>query len=109
MTGRQPFVSVIMLTRDRPQFLSLALTCYARQTYAQRELIVVDDGGVHPADADAVAAAGGRLLRVGTAGLDGYEATRAFYERQGFTIAARIADFYWEGNDLVVYVKHFGN
>jgi glycosyltransferase involved in cell wall biosynthesis len=59
-----PLVSVIMTTRDRPGLLSIALECYRRQTYPHRELIVVDDGGAFPADADAVAAAGGHLIRV---------------------------------------------
>jgi ribosomal protein S18 acetylase RimI-like enzyme len=54
-----------------------------------------------------IRSAGGRLLRVETAGLDDYAATRAFYERTGFAVAARIADFYWEGNDLVVFTKYF--
>ncbi len=65
-TRQQPLVSVIMPTRDRPEFLKLALACYAQQTYARRELLVVDDGDIFPADADAVRAAGGRLLRVPT-------------------------------------------
>lgn len=54
-----------------------------------------------------IRASGGRLLRVETAGLDDYAATRAFYERTGFTVAARIEDFYWEGNDLVIFTKRF--
>lgn len=54
-----------------------------------------------------IRSSGGRLLRVETAGLDDYAATRGFYERTGFAVAARIADFYWEGNDLVVYAKYF--
>jgi glycosyltransferase involved in cell wall biosynthesis len=58
-----PLVSVILTTRDRPRLLSIALRCYQHQTYAQRELIVVDDGETFPADAEAVAAVGGRLLR----------------------------------------------
>ena len=57
-------VSVVMTTCDRPQMLRIALDCYAHQTYPNRELIVVDDGDRSPADARAIAAAGGRLLRV---------------------------------------------
>jgi len=60
----QPLVSVVLATRDRPRFLPLALAGYRQQTYANRELIVVDDGTRFPADETAVAAAGGRLLRV---------------------------------------------
>ncbi|HBY64182.1 MAG TPA: hypothetical protein DEH78_30540 [Solibacterales bacterium] len=57
-------VSVILTTRDRPRLLPVALECYRRQTYADRELIVVDDGDEHPvAEAD-VRAVGGRLIRM---------------------------------------------
>lgn len=59
-----PLVSVILTTRDRPRLLSIALACYAHQTYMERELIVVDDGACFPADHDAVAAVNGRLIRV---------------------------------------------
>ncbi len=62
----QPRVSVVLTTRDRPQFLPLALAGYQQQSFPapQRELIVVDDGDRFPADATAVAAVGGRLLCV---------------------------------------------
>src|SRR5581483_2994562 len=60
----RPFVSVLLTTRDRPRLLPVALACYRQQTYPNRELIVVDDGGRVPADRSAVEAVGGRLLRV---------------------------------------------
>ena len=59
-----PLVSVIIATRDRPRLLSVVLRCYQLQTYPNRELIVVDDGEIAPADRSAVEAAGGRLIRV---------------------------------------------
>ncbi len=59
----KPFVSVILTTRDRPNFLRFALTCYQQQTYEHRELIVVDDGDRFPVEPDLVEAAGGRLVR----------------------------------------------
>lgn len=59
-----PLVSVILTTRDRPRFLAVALACYCHQSYSRRELIVIDDGEEFPADAERVAAAGGRLVRV---------------------------------------------
>lgn len=59
-----PLVSVILTTRDRPSFLRMALACFRHQTYRQRELIVVDDGEIHPADPAAVAEEGGRLIRM---------------------------------------------
>jgi ribosomal protein S18 acetylase RimI-like enzyme len=49
---------------------------------------------------------GGRLIRVETAGLDAYQATRRFYERSGYAEVARIRDFYWTGNDLLIYAKY---
>ena len=58
-----PKVSVVMATRERPLLLALALELYRRQTYPNRELIVVDDGAVWPANAALVEAAGGRLMR----------------------------------------------
>ncbi|MFN8591225.1 MAG: glycosyltransferase [Thermomicrobiales bacterium] len=59
-----PLVSVVLTTRDRPRFLPLALAGYRQQIWPHRELIVVDDGDRFPADAAAVWAAGGRLVRV---------------------------------------------
>ncbi len=45
MPGSSPrFVSCIMATRDRREFIPEALRCFARQTYQDSELIVVDDG-----------------------------------------------------------------
>jgi hypothetical protein len=64
MGADMPLVSVILTTRDRPRLLGVALACYCHQTYPRRELIVVDDGAMFPADAAAVAAAGGHLIRV---------------------------------------------
>ena len=59
-----PLVSVVLTTRDRPRFLPLALEMFRRQTYAPRELVVVDDGERHPVSAEAVERAGGRLVRL---------------------------------------------
>jgi glycosyltransferase involved in cell wall biosynthesis len=79
-----PLISLILATRDRPDFFPVALACYRHQMYATRELIVVDSGDRFPVDPDAVAAAGGRLIRadpetplgdrlnVGIAAADGY-------------------------------------
>jgi len=46
-----------------------------------------------------------RLVVVETAGRATYAPTRAFYERRGYTAAARIPDFYAPGDDQVVYTK----
>src|SRR4051794_29626556 len=57
-------VSVVLTAHDRPRFLPLALTCYQQQSYPARELIVVDDSSYFGVSEQAVAAAGGRLLRL---------------------------------------------
>ena len=44
LTTAQPLISCIMPTHNRRSFISLALNCFSEQSYANRELIVVDDG-----------------------------------------------------------------
>ena len=39
-----PLVSCVMPTRDRPEFLSLAIEKFAAQDYPHKELVVLDDG-----------------------------------------------------------------
>ena len=46
-----------------------------------------------------------RLIVVETAGREEYAGTRGFYEKRGYRISARIADYYEPGDDLVTYVK----
>jgi ribosomal protein S18 acetylase RimI-like enzyme len=53
-----------------------------------------------------MARAGGRLVRVETAGLSAYAPTRRFYEQAGYLRAATIPSFYAPDNDLCVYVKY---
>ena len=48
---------------------------------------------------------GGRRVFVDTSGRPDYAPTRAFYERCGYHVAARIEDFYTEGDTKVVYGK----
>jgi glycosyltransferase involved in cell wall biosynthesis len=63
-TTTPSFVSAVLATHDRPEFLPIALACYGHQTHPDRELIVVDDGGTFPVSEEAVRAAGGRLIRL---------------------------------------------
>jgi glycosyltransferase involved in cell wall biosynthesis len=39
-----PFISCVMPTGRRPEFLAQAVRCFQRQRYPLRELIIVDDG-----------------------------------------------------------------
>ncbi len=49
----------------------------------------------------------GRLLIIETASKPEYAATRAFYERCGLELAARIRDFYACGDDKLVYCRRY--
>jgi ribosomal protein S18 acetylase RimI-like enzyme len=53
-----------------------------------------------------VRAAGGRLMVIETSGRGEYLSTRRFYLRCGYFEAARVADFYAEGDDKVMYTKY---
>jgi len=41
---RLPLVSCLMVTRNRPELARRALRCFQKQTYAQKELVVLDQG-----------------------------------------------------------------
>ena len=47
----------------------------------------------------------GRRVRLETSSRPEYDATRRFYDRAGFLVAATVADFYARGDDLVIYVR----
>jgi glycosyltransferase involved in cell wall biosynthesis len=61
---QSPLVSVVLTTRDRPHLLPIALACFEHQTYANRELIVVDDGTLHPVDPARIASMNARVITV---------------------------------------------
>jgi ribosomal protein S18 acetylase RimI-like enzyme len=52
-----------------------------------------------------VRAAGGSRVYIDTSSRARYASTRAFYEANGYRLAARLEDFYAPGDDKVVYVK----
>lgn len=52
-----------------------------------------------------VRARGGRLLLIETASQAAYAATIRFYERAGYTLASRIADYYKVGDDKLIFEK----
>jgi ribosomal protein S18 acetylase RimI-like enzyme len=51
---------------------------------------------------------GGRLLLIETSSHDTYGATIRFYERAGYALVARIADFYRVGDDKLVFARTLG-
>ena len=50
---------------------------------------------------------GGRMLLIETSSLAHYDLTRRFYLRQGYEQTAALRDFYADGDDMVVFRKHF--
>jgi GNAT superfamily N-acetyltransferase len=50
-------------------------------------------------------ATGGTRMYLDTSGRAQYAPTRAFYERKGYRVAARLEDFFAPGDDKVIYVK----
>jgi ribosomal protein S18 acetylase RimI-like enzyme len=56
---------------------------------------------------DSVREQRGRLLLIETSSLPYYELTRKFYLKHGYQETATIADFYAEGDSMVVYAKRF--
>lgn len=50
-------------------------------------------------------ARGGGAVRVETSDGEAYGAARRLYERLGYPMACRLADFYKPGDDLVIYYK----
>lgn len=47
----------------------------------------------------------GRMILADTSSIPTYEKAQRFYLRKGFQEVARIADYYWEGNDRITYCK----
>jgi ribosomal protein S18 acetylase RimI-like enzyme len=48
---------------------------------------------------------GARMLAVRTSGTDRYAGTRAFYDRCGYDRVARVADWWTDGDDLVLFTR----
>ncbi|HNP34257.1 MAG TPA: GNAT family N-acetyltransferase [Woeseiaceae bacterium] len=48
---------------------------------------------------------GATTMYVDTSGRDQYRPTRSFYERAGYSVAARFTDFYAPGDDKIIYSK----
>jgi GNAT superfamily N-acetyltransferase len=53
--------------------------------------------------------AGGRLYLIETSSLPAYEQTRKFYLKHGYEQHAVIADFYADGDSMVIFRKHLKN
>lgn len=54
---------------------------------------------------DEIRGLGGYLVRVETSSTEGYGSAQSFYERSGYPMHCRVADFYKPGDDLVLMFK----
>jgi ribosomal protein S18 acetylase RimI-like enzyme len=54
---------------------------------------------------DLIRRAGGERVVVETSGRPDYQRSRRFYERAGYRVAGRIADYYKTGDDCVFYCR----
>jgi ribosomal protein S18 acetylase RimI-like enzyme len=53
-----------------------------------------------------ISAEGGRLIVAETSSTENYDATRRFYQRNGYELLAQIREYYRPGDDLVVFGKY---
>lgn len=93
--GTSPLISCLMVTRDRPTQARLAIECFRAQTYANRELVIVDDS----LEGDlALAVAGDARIRIVQPGdpapILGRARNRAVAEARGDYICQ------WDDDDL---------
>lgn len=51
---------------------------------------------------------GGKLLVIETSSKESYGSTREFYLKVGCTLAARLPDYYDDGDDKLIYLKRVG-
>jgi ribosomal protein S18 acetylase RimI-like enzyme len=49
----------------------------------------------------------GRMLLIETSSLEHYDLTRRFYLKHDYDRVASVPDYYAEGDDMVVFRKHF--
>jgi ribosomal protein S18 acetylase RimI-like enzyme len=50
---------------------------------------------------------GARLMLLETSSTGAYDATRQFYLKQGYVLAAQVPDFYSDGDDKLIFWKRF--
>jgi glycosyltransferase involved in cell wall biosynthesis len=97
-------VSCIMPTRDRPEFVRQAVSLFARQDYAERELIVVDDGD-RSVEHIVAHVPNARYIRVAERGSIGAKRNRACTEARGTVIVQWDDDDWYAANRLTRQVQ----
>lgn len=69
MPSAQPLISIVMATRDRSRLLRRAIESVLSQSYANWQLVVVDDGSTDATPAVLAAFPDPRIIRLRTAGV----------------------------------------
>jgi glycosyltransferase involved in cell wall biosynthesis len=100
MAADLPLVSVILTTRDRPRLLPVALACFEHQTYANRELIVVDDGASYPANLPATEASSIMHIRLASGTPLGIKLNHGVDAARG-SLCMKMDDDDWYGPDYL--------
>lgn len=101
VTAESPLVSVIMATKDRREFLPDALATMRAQSYANWELVLINDGG--SSVADIVTAQGDpriRLMELPSNGGKGHALNMAACAAAGAFLAHQDDDDVWRPNHL---------
>lgn len=106
-TGKtQPLVSVIIPTRNRPQFLREAIESVQNQTYQNWELIVVDDGSDEAVPRSVLEGTQfGRLIRIEESAGVSNARNIGIDEAKGEFLAFLDDDDIWSENKLALQVK----
>lgn len=102
---RGELVSCIMVTRNRPHFVRQALRYFTRQTYAAKELIVVDDGD-QSVESDCSGQDGVRYVRLDRPATTGAKLNVGIELAQGDLLQKLDDDDYYGPDFLATAVRH---
>ncbi len=91
-TGRAPLATCIMPTADRPEFIQRAVALFLQSDYAERELVIIDDG-LAPVEALLPDAPCIRYFRLEQSSSLGAKRNRACAEARGNII------LHWDDDD----------
>ena len=105
MEKAEPMVSCILPTRNRRRFLPQALRCFARRTYANAELIVIDDSD-RPAGPLCREVPGVRYLRLTQPAPLGTKVNLAIAEARGEFLQRLDDDDYYAPGFIATSVRH---
>ena len=113
--GRRRYEARVAVADDsgaRARYACFGATPMTEAAYDLYWLVVAQDArgrgigaGLSTAVEEELKQRGARIVRVETSSLEGQGGARRFYEKTGFRLAGAIANFYREGDDLLVFAK----